>query len=79
MRVKTGPDVDPLSLCGKGPEVGGHAVVTLVSLVPYGQTDPIGHQGKEPARVAVAVVIGAEVLEIHGRSSEEIRSGQSCR
>lgn len=40
-----------------------------IPLIPYGQTDPIGHQGKEPARVAVAVVIGAEVLEIHGRSA----------
>ena len=69
--VQAGGNVHPLSIGGELLQAGGDAVMPQVSLIPGGHPGAIKAENEQPARVAVAVVVGADVLEVHGEAAGE--------
>ena len=65
-KIQAGGNVHPLSIGGELLQAGGEAVVPQVSLIPGGHPGAIKAENEQPARIAVAVVVGADVLEVHG-------------
>ena len=59
-------DVHPLSIGGELLQVGRDTVEPQVTLFPLGDPGAIKAENEQPAGVPVPVVMGADVLEIHG-------------
>ena len=70
-KIQARGNVHPLSIGGELLQAGRDAVVPQVSLIPGGHPGAIKAENEQPARVAVAVVVGADVLEVHGEAAGE--------
>jgi len=59
-------NLPPLRIGGKLLEADGDTLVTPVALIPGSHPAAIDAKNVEPARVSVSVVVGADVLDVHG-------------
>lgn len=71
LKIQARGNIHPLGISRKLLQAGGDAVVPHVALIPGGHPAAIKAENEQPARVAVAVVVGADVLEIHGEAAGE--------
>ena len=65
-KIQARGNVHPLSIGGELLQAGGEAVVPHVTLFPLGDPGAVKAENEQPAGVPVPVVMGANVLEIHG-------------
>ena len=71
-KIQARGNVHPLSIGGELLQAGGDAVVSHVPLVPGGDPHAIKAKNEQPAGVPVVVVMGADVLKIHGVTACEV-------
>tara|TARA_X000001382_G_scaffold49952_1_gene33810 strand:+ start:490 stop:795 length:306 start_codon:yes stop_codon:yes gene_type:complete len=64
-KIQARGNVYSLSISPKCLEAGGEAVVPHVALIPRGHSGSIDTENEQAARVAVSVVVSADVLKIH--------------
>ena len=70
-KIQARGNVHPLSIGGELLQGGGEAMVPHVTLIPGSDPGAVKTENEQPAGIPVPVVVGANVLEIHGVTASD--------